>query len=320
LTTPADISVTLPVSVAINRVKLLLFEPFDLGKWFTIGFCAWLAHLGETGFQANYKVGAPPRNGGVSSVHEVYEHARAYVLDNLGWILPLAVALVFISFAFWVLLTWLRSRGKFMFLHCVALNKAEINVPWYKFAREGNSLFQFRLVLGLIGMIPMLPLLVLAALMVIRMLTHGAPEFHGILVLIGIMLMLLSVGMVFFVIGKLTTDFVVPIMFLRGATCLGAWRELLGLIAGQVPAFLLYLLFQMVLGLATGVIVLIAIIGTCCIAGCLMVIPYLGTVLLLPISVFKQSYSLYYLAQYGQHYDVFPPSLPPQLGVTPPLP
>ena len=44
-----EISVTEPVSPALERVKTMLFKPFDLGKWFTIGFCAWLAALGEGG-------------------------------------------------------------------------------------------------------------------------------------------------------------------------------------------------------------------------------------------------------------------------------
>ena len=43
-----QISVTTPISHAIDRVKQVLFNPFDLGKWFTIGFCAWLAGLGES--------------------------------------------------------------------------------------------------------------------------------------------------------------------------------------------------------------------------------------------------------------------------------
>ena len=62
--------------------------------------------------------------------------------------------------------------------------------------------------------------------------------------------------------------------------------------------------------MAIGVLVLVAIVVTCCIAGCLMALPYLGTVVLLPVLVFKRSYSLYYLAQFGPAYDVFP-ALPP---------
>ena len=51
---------------------------------------------------------------------------------------------------------------------------------------------------------------------------------------------------------------------------------------------------------------------TCCIAGCLMLIPYIGTVVLLPVLVFGKSYSLYYLGQYGRAYNVFMVSEEPQ--------
>jgi hypothetical protein len=55
--------------------------------------------------------------------------------------------------------------------------------------------------------------------------------------------------------------------------------------------------------MAIGALVFATIIVTCCLAGCLMMLPFLGTVLLLPVLVFKRAYPLYYLAQYG--YDVF---------------
>jgi len=115
-------------------------------------------------------------------------------------------------------------------------------------------------------------------------------------------------------------DFVMPILFLRGGKCLAAWKEFWGLLAGNAGLFTLYILFQIVLGMAIGVIVLGAVLITCCIAGCLMLIPYLGTVLLLPVLVFKQSYPLYFLRQFGPEYDVFPPAspAPPVTGLQPP--
>ncbi len=211
-----------------------------------------------------------------------------------------------IGFALGVVLLWLRSHGQFMFLHCVALNQAEITAPWKKFSRQGNSLFVFRLVLGFISMIPTLPLLALMVVLIIRMVSRGGFDISSLLIVCAFGLMLFAVGMVFFVITKLTTDFVVPIMFLRGGTCLGGWKELLGLISDHPGQLVLYLLFQIVLALATGIVVVLAFLATCCIACCVMMLPYLGTVLLLPILVFKRSYSLYYLAQYGPQYNVFP--------------
>jgi hypothetical protein len=122
-------------------------------------------------------------------------------------------------------------------------------------------------------------------------------------------------AIVFVIIHKLTTEFVVPIMFLRRNRCLQAWKELGSLILGHVGIFILYFLFQIVLCMAIGVIVLGAILITCCIAGCLMILPYIGTVLLLPVLIFKRCYSLYFLAQFGSQFDVFPPTTPP-IGFT----
>jgi len=80
---------------------------------------------------------------------------------------------------------------------------------------------------------------------------------------------------------------------------------LLRLLAGNPGRFILYFLFQIILGLAILVLLLTAVLATCCILGCVLAIPFLGTVLMLPIHVFRRSYSLYYLAQYGEAYDAF---------------
>lgn len=295
-------------------MKRLLFQPFDLGKWFVIGFCAWLAHLGEQGFHANFPGGWSQGRG--SARHE-FEHARDYAMSNLHWLVPLVAAVVIVGLALGLVFLWLNCRGKFMFLHCVALDKAEVALPWHKFARAGNSLFGFRLVLGLIGFVLIVPMLVLAGVAIFSMVAHHGPRVGAVLGLIAIGLMLIAVCIIFGLIGKLTTDFVVPIMFLRGRSCREGWRELLGLLSANVGGFVLYVLFQIVLGLAIGVIVLLVVLVTCCCAGCVMALPYLGTVFLLPILTFKRAYSLHYLAQYGPEYDVFPlPTTP--LPVAPP--
>jgi hypothetical protein len=314
-----EISVTEPVSPALERVKTMLFKPFDLGKWFTIGFCAWLAFLGEGGGGgggANFtnsfdnKVNVNNAGSAGDSLRHGYHQARDYVLNNLDWIVPVAAAAVILLLALGLLILWLSSRGRFMFLYCVALDKAEVAEPWSKFEREANSLFWFRLVLALIGMVMMLPLLGGIALMIVRMVLHGEPDAGGILLAVGLGLIFFAVAIIFALINKFTEDFVVPILFLRGGKCLAAWKEFWGLLADNAGLFTLYILFQIVLGMAIGIIVFGAIVITCCIAGCLMAIPYIGTVLLLPVLVFKRSYPLFFLRQFGPGYDVFPPASP----------
>ena len=319
-TRPREISVAEPVSPALERVKLMLFQPFDPGKWFVIGFCAWLAYLGEagSGFSGgNFNPGNQSHGTGPGFRHGL-EHAWNYVLSNLYWIVPVAAIVIFLCLALGVLVLWLNCRGKFMFLHCVALNKAEVVEPWNKFEREGNSLFWFRLVLGLFGAVLTLPLLVTIAVMILRMVFRGEPNLNGIVTAAGLALVFFVLAIVFAIIKKFTADFVAPIMFLRGGKCWAAWKEFYGLLSANPGQFALYILFQIVLSMAIGVIVLGAIIITCCIAGCLMALPYLGTVLLLPVLIFKRAYPLYYLAQYGPEYDVFPPpAVPPVPGASP---
>ncbi len=317
-----EINVVEPVSPALEHVKRMLFQPFDLGKWFIIGFCAWLAFLGESGsgFGGNYNFGNHPGRSGADFRHGL-EQARDYLLSNLDWIIPLGALLLLLVLGLCLLFLWLSSRGKFMFLHCVALNRAEVTEPWNKFSAEANSLFWFRLVLGLIGMVLTLPLLGMIALMIVRMIYHGEADVGGILTAVGLALAFFLVAIALAIIKKFTMDFVVPVMFLRRSGCLAAWREWYRLFCAHFWQFVLYLLFQIVLTMAIGALVVMVVLITCCCAGCLMALPYLGTVLLLPVLVFKRSYSLYFLAQFGPEYDVFPPphAAPPTPGL-PPMP
>ena len=311
---PAKVSVVDPVNLAIEQTKRLLFRPFDLNRWFIIGFCAWLARLAEGGgAHFSYRYG---RHYHAGSFQEALERACTYFRDNIAWLLPLIIVLVGFGIALGIVLLWVSSRGKFMFLHCVALDKAEIGEPWRQYAREGHSLFLFRLVFGLIFLVPMLPLLAVIGVAVWRMIERGEPTLHGVLVAVFAGLAFAAIAIVGAVIMKLTTDFVVPIMFLRRNRCLEAWREFRSLSALNVGNFIVYLLFQIVIVAATGAIMLVVVLLTCCLAGCLLVIPYIGTVLLLPILMFKRSYSLHYLAQYGPDYTVFPP---PPVPPAPPL-
>lgn len=323
-TQPAQVSVTAPVQPALDWTKRLLFRPFDLGKWFTIGFCAWLAYLGQGGVNGGSALKSPgrvPLPGHLPSaprpekLPEV-DRARDWVMANLHWLLPVAVAVVVLLVALGLLFLWLSCRGQFMFLHCVARDRAEVAAPWRRYAREAKSLFLFRLAVGLIALVLFLPLLAFIGLTIWRIVKSGPPAAAGLLpvVLAGVLLFALIV--VAAVISKLTSDFAVPIMYLRGVTCREAWREILALFSGRIGLPIVYLLFWLLLRLVIGVILLVLIIITCCIAGCLMAIPYVGTVLLLPMLVFLRSYSLFYLRQLGPQYDVFPAPPPPPPAVT----
>ena len=255
---PREISVTEIIEPAFDRVKLMLFRPFNLTKWIVIGFCAWLSGLGESGGGGGYNYGnhAFNNNNGqpAEQFRQFYHKASDYVVANLGWTIPVAVFGFLLLLAIWLLILWLSSRGKFMFIHCVALDKAEVDVPWHKYAGPANSLFWFRLAMGLAAMFLTLPLLLFIGISIARMVLQGEPDFAGVTLSVGLGLVLVFFAIVFALIQKFMADFVVPIMYLRGGACLAAWREFWGLLSSRPGQFALYILFQIVMAMAIGAI------------------------------------------------------------------
>src|SRR5262245_16046295 len=109
MTTPSNISVTLPVGQAIERTKQILFRPFDLARWFIIGFCAWLATLGEQGFHLPGGGGGSPGHGGAPDMRHQLDQARDYLAHNLFWIIPLVAVVLTLCIGVGLLLLWLNS-------------------------------------------------------------------------------------------------------------------------------------------------------------------------------------------------------------------
>ncbi|MHC4060191.1 MAG: DUF7544 domain-containing protein [Planctomycetota bacterium] len=330
------ISVIDPISPAIDRVKLILFQPFDLARWFVIGFCAWLAYLGSAGGAPNFNFSFNPsdrQHPGGFQPNELLDRAKDFVNVNLHWVVPAAVIGIIILVILWLLIVWLSSRGRFMFLHCVAQNKAEIKVPWNRFRQHANSLFLFRIVIALIGFGIMFLLGLTALLFFLAARGSRTPVFLPVLLIIAIGVpVCIILSLAFLLIHKFTNDFVAPIMFLNSASCVAAWRQFWALLVKNSGKFAVYILFQILIVMAISVIgTMIALLFscvllclTCGVACCFMGIPilsipftYVIAVLLLPLSVFKRSYSLFYFRQFGAQFDVFGPEISPPGAIVP---
>ncbi|MHC4456008.1 MAG: DUF7544 domain-containing protein [Planctomycetota bacterium] len=306
-----SISVIDPIGPAIEKVKLILFKPFDLGKWFVIGFCAWLAYLGQGGG------GGGPN---ISQNQVEVQQVKDFFVQNAYWLIPVILVGFVMGIVLWVVFIWLSSRGKFMFLHCVATNRAEVKIPWQKFKEQANSLFIFRIMVGLVSFLCLALLVGLTIVLIVLCIRGPGITALFIVGLIFLIPIIIAAGIAVAVLFKFTYDFVVPIMFLGTTSCIDAWREFRNLLSKNKARFALYILFQIVIAIVTGIIgatvaiifVVILALLTCCAACCFMVIPglslaftYLITVLLLPLSIFKRAYSLLYLRQFGPQFDVF---------------
>ncbi len=76
-----------------------------------------------------------------------------------------------------------------------------------------------------------------------------------------------------------------------------AWRRLGVLICQRPLDFVAYLLLNLLLRTVAVVAIVLEILCTCCLAGGLMMIPYLGAVVLLPVTYFFRVFSLAFLEQ-----------------------
>jgi hypothetical protein len=228
-----------------------------------------------------------------------------------GIVLVIVLVLVVI-----VVFAWLRARGGFMFIDCIVKNRGAIAEPWREFRKEGNSYFLFSLlvvfvILVFAGLLS-LPLVIPAIQNDDFLRTHEVYLISAITAWV--------VVLIFFVLAwALITSFMIPIMYRQRCRALEAFTVVSRLIAAHTGEMLLYCLFWIVLALASAVVGCIAACATCCIVA----IPYIGTVILLPVFVWLPSFSLLFLRQFGPEYDVWAGLIPseflPILAPSPPV-
>ena len=266
-------------------------------KWFVIGFAAWLANLGSGGGGFNYQFDRREEAQKINDAISQIPHP----------ILVLGISLLILSLlALIVVFAWLRARGRFMFIDCIVKNRGAIAEPWREFRKEGNGYFLFWLLIAFV-------VLLFAALVSLPLIIIGIKDhsYHlhqdslNLFVILAIGAWLFAI-LVVIIAWALIASFMGPVMYRRRCRAYEAFRAAVSLIATHPGEIVLYCLFLVVLVIATGLISCFAICATCCIAA----IPYIGTVILLPLFVLLQAFSLSFLRQFGPDYDVWTSSIP----------
>jgi hypothetical protein len=294
-----------PFSRAWKRMERILFKPFNLGKWFALGFTAFLAELLRTGRGGGFNFRFGKRGIDWDEFFEVPWRVIEWLSQHPVWTAVIIAGLV-IAIVLFVVSAWLSSRGMFMFLDNVVHNRSLIVKPWGEFRTVGDSLFLWRLVFSIISFVISMGFMVVA-FFVARNIYLGGYGFVSYLMLIlaGVLISLL----LFLVIGYISmflNNFVVPIMYKTGSMVNDAWGIFLMLFGKHPWHFILYGLF--IFGLYILAVIAIVICGliTCCCGFILLMIPYIGSVLMLPVSVTFRALSLEFLEQFGDEYRIFP--------------
>jgi len=299
-----------PFGHAWERMKLALFRPFDLHKWFVVGFNAFLAGLAES---RNGSAGGRAR-GDMTFREFLYFPNRAWewLTSHPGWFIAIGFLAV-VVIAVGIVLLWLSSRGKFMFLDNVVHNRAEIAKPWRAYRKEGDSLFLWRLVFGFVSIAIFVAFIIFFFVGARQLYDVGFGRRVPALFLIGMGLAFLLLLIVIGYISLFLNDFVVPIMGKGRLSTVAGWRRFLPLLGHYPFHFILYGLLIFVLYVLFVVVVIFAGLVTCCIGWLLLVIPYIGTVVTLPFWYTLRAFSLEFLGQFGPEYVMSPaPSVQPE--------
>ena len=303
--TDPKIEIFKPFGEAFELMKRILFQPFDLTKWLVIGFAAFLASF-STGFHSSFN----PFSGwsGREDRKAMAESFRDFgSIDQMDWwVIALIVTGGLIILALVLVLMWLGARGRFIFTDCIVHNHGAIVAPWKEFRVQGNSFFLFSL-LVMLCIFVVVALVALALFLPFILRGSGAQVGVGFWIALGLFLfflLCLTFG------WALVSQLMIPIMYRQRCLARQAFSQSVGLVSNYPGPMLLYFLFLLVILFAASLFTCFAVCLTCCIAA----IPYIGTVLLLPIPVTLHGFSLLFLRQFGPDYDVWANFMPPEFS------
>ncbi len=287
---------------ALEHVKKVLFSPFNWRKWAALAFVALLAGVMNNGGGGNFagsgdfsggQGGAPLDDAGKQAIEWLRAHTEEAIVAGIG--------LFVLWLAFVVLMLYISSVFRFIFLDTVVTDKIAIRQQWQENKAEGIAYMWWRIGFSFAALLGFVILVGIpgggCALMIARAVQSGtAPLWIGA-VLVGLLdlLLLFAWAVVTAVANALTRDFVLPVMYLRRIGTMDAWRGFWPVLCGNKMGFFIYFLLKLVCVMAAGIGGLLAIVVALIVAaipiGALVGIGYL-LVLLLDIT----AWSWWYLA------------------------
>jgi hypothetical protein len=299
------IEIIKPFGEAFELTKRILFQPFDFTKWLVIGFAAFLSgHFSGTGFNPMQLANLQGRRS--------HEHISAPDLESWKpWWPILILSFVIFIFALVVVFAWLKGRGNFIFTDCIVRNRGAIAEPWREYRREGNSYFLFTLTIGF-GAMFLVGLIAAAVVVPFGIYGQGRSNHEMAPIFIVLIIVFALVWVCFAVLFGLISYFMIPVMYIRRCRAFDAFRDTARLVFDNGGPFVFFCLFAICLLMGVGMVGGIATCLTCCLA----LLPYVGTVILLPIFVCLRAFGLCFIRQFGPEYDVWRSSTPEP----PPLP
>jgi hypothetical protein len=303
------IEILTPFNQAIELTRLILFCPFDITKWLVIGFAAFLSGWFNSGGGSINPWSF--RRWNTSNLQAPTFQFRSFNMDHAGLVLLIALAVfVVVMLVLVILWLWIVARGRFVFIDCLVRNRAAIVEPWREFRQEGNGFFVFLIVLMLVSLVlvALFGGLIFGLLVLWR--NYRVSNVPALFVVVPIAVF---AWVAFAVVVNLITYFMPPVMYTRRCSPVDAARAILQLIFDEPAPFILLILFMIALWIGWIIVGCFVTCATCC----LVLLPYIGTVIVLPVPVLFRLFSLLFLRQFGPEWDVWA-KIPVPAATTPP--
>jgi hypothetical protein len=247
------------ISPAIQRTKAFLFRPFSLGTYLKLCLVAVLTG-GSSGGSGNFHV---PGSG-----HTPSHHSHSYAaLPHFAFTperVAAAVAIVALLIIIGLFLSWLITRLRFAYFHCLSTNTRLIRTGWHLYRGPATRFFWFNVVVGLC-------FLVLMAAVALPFAAGFLGLFHGIragghpnigaivalvLPLIPIILLIVILAMV---VKIVLLDFMLPHFALENATAGQAWSAVWARIRHEKGGFFVYALLRVLLPIVAAICIVIVL-------------------------------------------------------------
>jgi hypothetical protein len=280
----------------------MLFRPFRFELWLVMGFAAFLSELfsgggGGSNFGGKYRGHVPVVAGQIRQRVWDFFHQPGMMV---ALVVAGSVALVLT-----IVLLWVNSRGRFIFLDNVIYERPAIADPWKRYAELGNSLFGWTLVFGAacIGVTVVISLPFVAAL---RSLWYeGSFHWAGIASIFGLLFMAIPVALVAGFTLLFLYHFVVPIMMRHNLSTTAAWGRFMPLLRAHPGSFFLFGVMMLLVEIVFLLAVVFVGALTCCVGFLLFAVPYVKQVVLLPALATIRGIGPEFLAQFGPEFDLY---------------
>ena len=313
------------IQTAWERMTIILFQPFDIGKWGLLGFIAYLAMLAEGGVSFNNPLSGIGQNP-KTQPYTTYPHDAQALKQFTVWVsdlpnnpwLKFMILLALGYVVIWLVLNWVGCRAQFVLLDNIVRNRAALGEPWQRYERQGNVWFLFHLVLVVVSFLFLATAGGAFLFLNWSWMSAGRDPAGVEMATIGVLALVFGVlGIIGMAILFLIRTLVQPLYFKQTMSLGTALQAVITLVFTRPLSIFIYLLVSFGITLVSGVIA--CLVFACAFCGTLSIIcwvscfPFIGGMLLgmllcqliLPLIIFQRCFQLGVLEQFGPQYDVF---------------